>query len=202
MPTGYTAGVQDGTIVELEDFVIQCARAMGACIMQRDEPSCLPPILEEPSKHYDEQMKNYLDEWKRLHSIEDVEKEFKEYRTKKFFEYSDAIDDRRRDRAKYNAMLSKVYNWIPPTDDHVNFKEWMISQLEDSIDFDCSEDYYAKALKELNELTPKQWLKDSIESVESSLAYYEKAKREETERVFSRNQWKIKLFESFRKQLK
>jgi hypothetical protein len=38
MPTGYTAGVADGTITEFREYALLCARAFGACIMLRDEP--------------------------------------------------------------------------------------------------------------------------------------------------------------------
>jgi hypothetical protein len=53
MPTGYTADVQNGTVTELRDFALSCARAFGACIMMRDDPPGTPiPDQFEPSSYY------------------------------------------------------------------------------------------------------------------------------------------------------
>ena len=38
MPTGYTAGVQDGSIKTFKDYASLCARAFTALIELRDEP--------------------------------------------------------------------------------------------------------------------------------------------------------------------
>jgi hypothetical protein len=46
MPTGYTAAIGEG--IEFDKFVMQCARAMGACVMMRDEP--IGPKLREDMK--------------------------------------------------------------------------------------------------------------------------------------------------------
>jgi hypothetical protein len=62
MPTGYTAPVQSGEIVELEDFILLCARAFGACVMQRDEPmKSLPKIEEWQKKTFDQWCKEKMD---------------------------------------------------------------------------------------------------------------------------------------------
>jgi len=65
MPTGYTNCIKDG--VTFEQFVWKCARAMGALVMMRDEPSnvdgwhsyvraCRQPVLlaVESNCHYEE----------------------------------------------------------------------------------------------------------------------------------------------------
>lgn len=58
MPTGYTAGVKDGTVTDFKAFVMQCARAFGALIDMRDDPSDVPiPKSFAPSSYG----KNILD---------------------------------------------------------------------------------------------------------------------------------------------
>ena len=53
MPTGYTASVADGRVTEFAPFALQCARAMGALIMMRDEPHDAPiPERFEASDYY------------------------------------------------------------------------------------------------------------------------------------------------------
>ena len=37
MPTGYTSGVQDGSIKHFNEFVWDCARAFGSLIHMRDD---------------------------------------------------------------------------------------------------------------------------------------------------------------------
>ena len=50
MPTEYTDAIADG--ISFNDFMMKCARGMGALIMMSDEPSDAP-ILEqfEPSDY-------------------------------------------------------------------------------------------------------------------------------------------------------
>ena len=38
MPTGYTANVEDGTMTELRDYALLCARGIGFTLPIRDEP--------------------------------------------------------------------------------------------------------------------------------------------------------------------
>ena len=37
MPTGYTAGIADGTITNFEQYALRCIRAFGATMHLRDE---------------------------------------------------------------------------------------------------------------------------------------------------------------------
>jgi hypothetical protein len=59
MPTGYTDCVRSGEVTEFADFAMKCARAFGACIEMRDEPSGTPiPEAFEP-----EAMLANVNEW-------------------------------------------------------------------------------------------------------------------------------------------
>lgn len=53
MPTGYTAAFSDRD-VPFREFALQCARAFGACIMQRDDNPNDPPKHREVSAFYQE----------------------------------------------------------------------------------------------------------------------------------------------------
>lgn len=57
MPTGYTYPVAEEKVDTLAEFALQCARAFGACVTMRDEPSN-KPIPEEfkPSLHYQKKL--------------------------------------------------------------------------------------------------------------------------------------------------
>lgn len=203
MPTGYTECVQSGKVTEFEDFAIQCARAMGACIMQRDDPMSDAPKLEEPSDHYEERIAELEKERAELKAMtwEQIVNGFHEYKLATTKRCHEGIDEKHRQEKRYRAMLAKVQAWMPPTDDHVKFKEFMMEQLTSSIDFDCGTDYYMDQLHELKSQTPEDWHKGRLESCERSLAYYKGAHKDEIERIANRNQWKIDLFESLGKEL-
>ena len=53
MPTGYTAGIEDGTITTGKDFLKLCTRAFGIAMDLRDEPLSVPtPAKFEPDTYY------------------------------------------------------------------------------------------------------------------------------------------------------
>ena len=54
MPTGYTAEIKDG--ISFETYALKCARAFGACIMQRDDNSNSGAKLQEPSDYHYKQV--------------------------------------------------------------------------------------------------------------------------------------------------
>jgi hypothetical protein len=91
---------------------------------------------------------------------------------------------------KYKSMIAKVEEWEPPTSDHEGLKSFMLSQLRESIRFDCSPfdvPTEADVAKHANSKMGK--LKDSI-------AYHEKEHAKEVERCNNRNEWKSALVES------
>ena len=49
MATGYTMDIYDGKNVSFEDFCLSCARAFGACILQRDDNTSIKPQLQKAS---------------------------------------------------------------------------------------------------------------------------------------------------------
>src|SRR2546425_1153733 len=61
--------------------------------------------------------------------------------------------DRQGKEARYRAMPAHVEAWDPPTGDHQTFKEFMLDQLNQSIQFDCGE--FSMPVPE--ELTGKAW---------------------------------------------
>lgn len=203
MATGYTASVQSGEVTELDDFVMSCARAMGACIMQRDDNPNDPPKLEEPSDHYDKRLAELEAEKAKLTTMtwEEVVKQFHQDKLDSTKRCHEAIDEKKRYEQLYRAMLTKVHAWMPPSDDHVNFKEFMVEQLTSSIDFDCSVDYYMDQLNDMASETPEDWFEARKAENERSLEYYTKARQEKIDRVEERNRWKTQLFESLGKEI-
>lgn len=188
MPTGYTAGIEKG--MTFPEFVFGCARAMGALIMMRDDPSGAEiPDKFEPSSHNAEQLNSARIAMVKLGAMNDVELD-----AAARAEYDEAVSDRARGMAqsnalleKYEAMLKQVNDWVPPSADHVNFKEFMIEQITSSIKFDCVADYYAERIPVLR--SGQEWLKDQVEKIQRRIEFHREAHAKEVERTNSRNKW-------------
>ena len=144
MPTGYTSDIGEKNI-SFENFIMQCARAFGACIEMRDDPTD-KPIPEEfkPSEYHSKQNQKYQKELEQVKSLSkkacqgQAEKEYQN----QIKEHEEIIQEKKNLREKYDTMLKKVRAWIPPSDDHIELKKFMIEQINTSIDFDCNLKYY------------------------------------------------------------
>jgi hypothetical protein len=187
MPTGYTAAVAEG--ISFEQFVMRCARAMGALIMMRDEPSDAPiPERFEPSTYHAEKLAGARAELDRLDALtpDQVAVEAAAYHAGALQRWTERTAKRHEQRDRYEAMLGNVRTWVPPSTDHIGFKEFMVGQLTQSIDFDCSGNEYDV---EPQELSAAAWLGQQVREAQKNVDYHAKANADETERTESRNKW-------------
>lgn len=195
MPTGYTAAIQEG--VTFQQFAMNCARAFGALVMMRDDPSDAEiPAAFEPSDHNLKALEKAREEMMTLGAMGTAEcevaamRQFDEesaYRSKQIAESNEL-------QAKYDAMLQEVKAWIPPSPDHVKMKEFMIEQIESSIKFDCNADYYEARVPQLH--TAISWKAQRVLQVAKDITYHSEAHEEEVERTAGRNKWIAELRES------
>ena len=108
--------------------------------------------------------------------------------------YQKSIRETTELKNKYNDMLKKVVSWNPPTEDHVELKKFMVSQIEESITFDCSLSHLSIPEK----LEKEDWISTRIEMWSKDIKYYTKNHEEEIERVNGRNNWIKQLRESLK----
>jgi len=94
---------------------------------------------------------------------------------------------------RYQNMLHQVINWLPPSQDHFNFKKFMIEQLESSIEWDCSHSYERE-----KELTPEEWYKIQYDQLTWSMNYHLEEHKKDVERTRGRNKWLKELRESLK----
>jgi hypothetical protein len=190
MPTGYTANIEKD--ITFKEYALDCARAFGACIDLRDEPLSTPiPEKFEESNYYKERVESAIkerDEFS-LMSKKDRRKLFEREVVDSIKDARRVILERKRKLVKYEAMLFKVKKFVPPTEEHVEYKNFMISQIESSIDFDCDVKYYEKAIREQSALTFNEWEKDREEQLRDSVIYHNKHLSEEKARIQGRNKW-------------
>lgn len=188
MPTGYTAAIAEG--VTFERFALNCARAFGACIMMRDDDSSAEiPEQFEPSDYNLKSLekdRKALDKVSRMTPKQCAAAAQKEY-GEAVARRNEALKEGDELRLKYEAMLKQVQGWDPPTPDHVNMKEFMVKQIEDSIPWDCDQSYYRDNVPVL--LPAEDWRQQQIKSLSKSIAQHERGHAEEVARVKGRNAW-------------
>jgi len=107
MPTGYTAAVQDGTIKTLSEYAMSCARAFGATITMRDEPSdAVIPDEFTPSPYHKDAIvraKEDIDAWSEMTEVQRDEA-YGEYCLQVSKDYQDTIAKTQGYRDNYEAM--------------------------------------------------------------------------------------------------
>lgn len=170
MPTGYTSELHDGEQT-FTDFVLTCARGMGALITMRDEPMDAPiPDEFTPSMRY------YLDskasaearlEALRAMTPEDIFRANQNDRAAVLAERAKEAVKRHDMRKRYEAMVAQVEAWEPPTEDHVGLKKFMLEQLHESIRFDCGDVSWPPMPAE----DPAEWFEAEIAQAERDIAY-------------------------------
>lgn len=199
MPTGYTADIAKG--ITFEQFAMSCARAFGACITMRDSSSDTPiPKEFKPSTYHKEALK---EEYKRLEKINkmtvaEAEIEAKKKYDEEILEVQNQLKKSSTLQKKYEDMLQKVYTWVAPAD-HIKFKDFMIKQIKESIEYDCDISYWTRTKEEIKLFTGEEWLKLQKEVIQSSIEYHRREDKEEIERVAGRNKWIRELRESLKK---
>jgi len=197
MPTGYTAGIADGTVTSFEEYALLCAHAFGACVTIREEPltSDIPEF--EPSSHSAESLARSqaeLDEFGQL-SPEGRLAAFEADMASRRQRAHEAIAERQEQCQRYQSMLEKAKAYKPPTDDHSGLADFIVQQLESSINGDCDTSYYEDMIEPVEF---EEWERDHVNQLRRSIAYHQKSNREEIQRTKERNKWVADLRESLR----
>lgn len=151
MPTAYTELVANNDDCTFSQFAMRCAREFGALAAMRDDPLDTPiPEQFEPDDFYRKQYESSKAAYDAFiansPTEEELSKEYDEYVATQKEQYAKVIAEKQEKRGRYDRMLTKVLKWEPPTPDHEGLRRFMIQQLQDSIEFDCTE--YDLALPE------------------------------------------------------
>jgi hypothetical protein len=203
MASGYTYKIIDGEITTLKQFAFQCVRAFGATIHMRDDSNDAEYRPREVSTYYNDAYDRTQQEFNRINKMTD-----KEFEKILIDEWNDSIKYNKEqiEKTKKNAkvlyrLLAEAKAYEPPSDNHIEFKNFMISQLEKTIEHDCSIDFYLNELKKLSE-TLKSYnveeLKEKkLELLRSKLSNYKEDINKEIKRCNESNEWVAKVFKSF-----
>lgn len=196
MPTGYTAELMEKG-QDFREFALKCARAFGACIMQRDDPISQLPKTQEPSDYATKAMKEAQGLLTKLKAMSSDERMAEGVRLRR-----EAVESARASMLRGQAederidgMVVKVTAWEPPTEDHKEFKSFMLEQLRIS----RNGDWYAGHLAELEKRTAESYFTDALLTAARNIDYYAKEHAKELERTRERNDWINALYRSLSK---
>lgn len=194
MPTGYTADIKDG--ISFEQFAMGCARGFGACISMRDLPSDTPiPEEFDASSYHAEKLAEarltlalYEDMSPEAADMECMDEYSHEERNRK-----KRLQENHNTLQAYRGMLEQVRTWVAPSKEHKGLKEFMIKQLEESLQWDDSTKY-------LSEPTPllstTDWREAKKAKALKDIEYHKEGNAKELQRTAERNQWVRQLRES------
>ena len=188
MPTGYTAGVQDGTIKTFAEYALQCARAFGACLHQRDDPPSDKPKKAKPSRHHDDELAKARRALRDVlaMSTADRRSDWQDCERSRKKHAREQVQRNKQERERYEVMLAKSRAFIAPTSEHADFAKFLVDQLEQSIKFDCDGDYWER---QLEEVPFEKWIADKIARLERDVEYHASEHEKEITRVDSQNAW-------------
>lgn len=189
MPTGYTSALAEGE-VEFTEFVLSCARAIGYLARFRDAPEgseAIPDVIQ-PSSYPQSRVDGLTRELNTLQALTDVEAEAAaetEWRASEAGRLAHA-DEQEARRQRYTAMMAKVEAWVPPTPAHGTLREFMLRELQQSLDWDCDPAYAEPPTERLDGAA---WKARQIELVTRQLAVAQRNRLEEIDSARVATEW-------------
>jgi hypothetical protein len=201
LPTGYTSALYEGADSSFEDFAMNCARAFGVLHSLRDEPNSDIPLELKVDEYYHKSVDDVqarIDNFKSL-SDSEIEEIIKENYFSEKRRLVEAISEKTAIEGRYRAMLDEVTAWTIPTDEHKGLRDFMIEQLESSIDADCNISYSSDSLKNLKMKTVVEYRGEAIREAERSLKLSQERLERAEKDIAEKNKWLSDLRESLKK---
>jgi hypothetical protein len=206
MPTGYTAGILDGSIKDFKQFATLCMRAFGATIHMRDAPFDMAYEERKPGDYHEKAIAKASQELKDAESMSDeviLYKRRRELQESTAY-HEKAIAEAKVNRARLNEMLAQAEAYQPPTPEHKGVKDFMIDQIKKTLDFDTAtkyhEDKIAEIIIEISTMTADSARSQMKEKAFTELAYHQKELNLEIKRCNDSNKWVEDFIKSLEKQ--
>ena len=206
MPTGYTAGILDGKVNTFEEFATVCTRAFGATIHMRDNPMDSPYEPRTPSDYHTNSIQSKRERLEEIESMSDekIVEDFNTQLGEDLKYHQTKMEEDKRNLEKLNSMLESAKSWVPPTEDHQPFRNFMIEQIESTIKVDGDPSYHTNKMVEIKKqmeegINPKEYREETIQEIKSQISYHETEYQKELVRCKDSNDWMDKFFESIKK---
>lgn len=202
MPTGYTEEIINGNIKTFPEFAKICMRAFGATIHMKEDGLNAEYKKMQPSDYHT----------KKIIEAELVIYEAKTFTDKKIVrirkkklqkdieDYKNKIAETEKTVSTLNNILSNIRKWKVPSSDYIEFKNFMIEQITETIRFEGDTKYYADYIlqyeDELLNLSADNIRKGIIEEAERSIIYHKAENLAEIKRCDESNKWVENLLKS------
>jgi len=193
MPTGYTAGIINGTTKDFNEYAKHCERAFS--IHLRDEPFDSEYKPRTPSDYHTKAITKSKETLKEIEVLEDITIiERERLRLLDSLKYhKEGIEKDKKSKSKLDEFLLKAKAFKAPTKTHTGIAEFMVTQIEETIKFDCDRAYHKDELEKVE----KQLLSIDADSVKGGLktqatkdlAYHTKEHEAELKRCRESNKW-------------
>jgi hypothetical protein len=146
--------ILDGQVTDLEQFAKKCILAFGATEhMQKDNSESDDYIQREADEAYEkelQEMEKSLDYIKNL-SDEEILSNHVSYLSNELEYYKEDLARIRENRSRIEKILEDAKSWEIPSEDHQEFKEFMIEDLEEGLKKGCDESHHVKRIEEIDE---------------------------------------------------
>ena len=194
MPTVYTAELMEKGL-GFRTFTLRCARAFGACIMQRDDSMSDAPKKQKPSKYATNALKEAEKKLKQLQAMPTKRQQDygEEQRSKAVASAKQSLATTRTENARLDKMAIQVRAWHPPTDDHKGLKDFMLDQISISRH---DEAWGEKYVREADGKTVEAYFVEAVSKAVRDVAYYKEEVQKEQARTAQRNGWIDDLYRS------
>ena len=193
MPTGYTAKLMEKG-QDFRSFVLLCARGMGACIMQRDDPMDDLPKKQKPHDYHSKAIKETEKLFAKLKAMTPAEQREhgQRLREEAIARAVQSHTKAQEEEARLESMEAQVKAWQPPTKDHDGLKNFMLQQLGISKNDGRMEKY----VKEAEGKTAEAYFAEAVSTAARGLNYHTEEQAKEIERTNERNKWIDQLYKS------
>lgn len=189
MPTGYTAPIEDDPNYTFQEYILSCSHAF---VGRHDTSATSDPERERsPDRYHDicvTKLKEKLAEMRTKTAEEAAVLANLEY-AERLRMWEEGSKNARARYARYMAMRARAEAWVPPTPKHAALREFMISQIDESVKFmDPTGESYKPKLE-----TGEEWRASNISALEQVPEYHTKGWEEEQERCRAYNRWMADL---------
>jgi len=195
MPTGYTAGIIDGTTKTFKDFAKHCMRAFGATIHMRDDGFNEKYKPKTPDSYHLEALKKaeaLLKKEKNLSDKDIVADRKKELNAERKYCVK-RIKEIKITKKRLNDFLVKAKAYQPPTEEHKDVKDFMERQLMSTLEHDSDTAYYDKKLlsieNELKNINASVIRLTTEQQINEDITYHLAEYKKELDRCADSNKW-------------
>lgn len=199
MPTGYTAGIEDGTIKTVKDFARLCVRAFGAAVHMKDDSLNVEYTERKPSTYHIDCLNDLTVNLKSLNALTDeelVEAEVKALKHELLTREIE-LDKRIQLSSKINSFV-KAIRKKRFSEEFKNVQTFMLEQLKSTLDYDCDNGYVEADIERiklrLNNLDAKEIRQTSIDYIQKEIDYHTVEHLKEVERCSEANNWVKRYF--------